>query len=229
RSKVQEVQGPESITRVDPFKNGSCHASLTLSTRNIYRNYLNGAANKYTVKACLESCLARAQFSKCKCSDAKYAGYVERLCNEPDELTCMNSVRSSFKNNRLGCTEQCPQPCEHHSYRYTIMTSTLTTKAKETKKKDKFANKKDPSFDFDDNFLRVKIFYDELNLEKVVQSTYYDLQTLLGDIGGQMGLWIGISVISVAEFGDLLISLCIVATRKSRDRKKTKTSEMEMH
>jgi hypothetical protein len=44
-----------------------------------------------------------------------------------------------------------------------------------------------------------------------------------------MGLWIGISVISVAEFGDLLISLCIVATRKSRDRKKTKSSEMEMH
>lgn len=30
-----------------------------------------------------------------------------------------------------------------------------------------------------DNFLRVKIFYDELNLEKVVQSTYYDVSFYL--------------------------------------------------
>ena len=26
-----------------------------------------------------------------------------------------------------------------------------------------------------DNFLRVKIFFDEFNLEKIVQSTYYDV------------------------------------------------------
>ncbi len=44
-----------------------------------------------------------------------------------------------------------------------------------------------------------------------------------------MGLWIGISIISVAEFGELLISLCLVAVRKSRDRKKTNTAEIEMH
>ena len=56
----------------------------------------------------------------------------------------------------------------------------------------------------------------------------FQLETLLGDIGGQLGLWIGISVISVAEFGELLISLCVVAARKSRDRNKTKTSEMEL-
>ena len=43
-----------------------------------------------------------------------------------------------------------------------------------------------------------------------------------------MGLFIGISVISLAEFGELLISLCIVAARKSRDRKKTKSSEIEL-
>ena len=43
-----------------------------------------------------------------------------------------------------------------------------------------------------------------------------------------MGLFIGISVISLAEFGELLISLCMVAARKSRDRKKTKSSEIEL-
>lgn len=40
----------ESITRVDPFNNGSCNPSKTLSKENIYRNYLSSAANLYSVK-----------------------------------------------------------------------------------------------------------------------------------------------------------------------------------
>ena len=28
---------------------------------------------------------------------------------------------------------------------------------------------------FSDNFLRIKVFYDELNLQKIVQSTFYDV------------------------------------------------------
>mgnify|MGYP002803827811 FL=1 len=219
----------ESITRVDPFNNGSCHSLTTLSTDNIYRNFMNGAANRYSVKACMESCLASAQLKKCSCADAKYSGYVDKICSEEDELECLNSVHSLFKDDKLGCNERCPQPCEHNSFRFTVRMSTLTSKEKESKKKKGFGGKNDTDFDFDENFLRVKIFYDELNLQKIVQSTYYDIQTLLGDIGGQMGLWIGISVISVFEFCELLISLCLVAARKSRDRKKTKTAEIEMH
>ena len=35
---------------MDPFKNLSCNPSKTLSNENIYRNYMKGAANKYSVK-----------------------------------------------------------------------------------------------------------------------------------------------------------------------------------
>ncbi|XP_028411254.1 amiloride-sensitive sodium channel subunit alpha-like isoform X2 [Dendronephthya gigantea] len=217
----------ETIIRADPFKNGSCNPSTHLSTDNIYSSYLNGSASLYSVKACMQSCLARAQLDKCKCADPKYANFIDRICDET-ELDCMHNVSNSFKENRLGCNERCPQPCIQHGFRHNLGMSTLTSNAKESKKKKDFGDKKGPDFDFDENFLRVKIFYDELNLQKIVQSTYYDLWTLLADIGGQLGLWIGISIISIAEFGELLVSLCIVAGRKSRTRK-TKTSEIELH
>ncbi len=39
-----------NFSRVDPFNNHSCNPSTTLSTENIYRNYMNGVINKYSVK-----------------------------------------------------------------------------------------------------------------------------------------------------------------------------------
>ncbi|CAB3984646.1 amiloride-sensitive sodium channel subunit alpha-like [Paramuricea clavata] len=143
-------------------------------------------------------------------------------------IQCIHTVSSHFKKHKLGCDEKCPQPCEQQSFLNNIMTATLTSKEKELRKKKSFGDNNETDFVFDDNILRVKIFYHEFNLQKIVQSTYYDIETLIGDIGGQLGLWIGVSIISVAEFGELLINLCIVAARKYHDRRKSKTAVIEL-
>uniref|UniRef100_A0A673B021 Uncharacterized protein n=1 Tax=Sphaeramia orbicularis TaxID=375764 RepID=A0A673B021_9TELE len=42
-----------------------------------------------------------------------------------------------------------------------------------------------------DNFLVLDIFFEALNYETIEQKKAYDVAGLLGDIGGQMGLFIG--------------------------------------
>ena len=40
----------------------------------------------------------------------------------------------------------------------------------------------------------------------------------MGDIGGQLGLWIGISVITLVEFGQLAITIVSLGFRNKRNK-----------
>eukprot|EP00057_Strongylocentrotus_purpuratus_P010543 XP_011665017.1 PREDICTED: acid-sensing ion channel 4-like [Strongylocentrotus purpuratus] len=50
------------------------------------------------------------------------------------------------------------------------------------------------------NMAKVEIFYDEFNYEHIRQEPAYMIADLLSDIGGQLGLWVGLSIITIFEF-----------------------------
>ena len=51
-----------------------------------------------------------------------------------------------------------------------------------------------------DNIIAVNVYFETLNVQVLMTSDLYDIVALLSDIGGQLGLFIGASVISVVEF-----------------------------
>nr|XP_008172064.1 acid-sensing ion channel 1 isoform X2 [Chrysemys picta bellii] len=53
-----------------------------------------------------------------------------------------------------------------------------------------------------ENFLVLDIFFEALNYETIEQKKAYEVAGLLGDIGGQMGLFIGASILTVLELFD---------------------------
>uniref|UniRef100_A0A8D0GQ14 Acid sensing ion channel subunit family member 4 n=1 Tax=Sphenodon punctatus TaxID=8508 RepID=A0A8D0GQ14_SPHPU len=55
-----------------------------------------------------------------------------------------------------------------------------------------------------ENFLVLDIFFEALNYEAIEQKKAYELSGLLGDIGGQMGLFIGASILTVLEILDYI-------------------------
>merc|ERR1712072_538818 len=55
----------------------------------------------------------------------------------------------------------------------------------------------------DENVLVVQFFYQEMKEEKVAQEKSYDHFKLIGDVGGQLGLLLGASVLTLVEFVDL--------------------------
>eukprot|EP00057_Strongylocentrotus_purpuratus_P018465 XP_011672939.1 PREDICTED: acid-sensing ion channel 5-like [Strongylocentrotus purpuratus] len=75
------------------------------------------------------------------------------------------------------------------------------------------------------NMAKVEIFYDEFNYEYIRQDPAYTIPDLLSDIGGQLGLWLGLSIITIFEFFEG--AWLVLAFFCSRSGNKTNRSEID--
>ena len=57
------------------------------------------------------------------------------------------------------------------------------------------------------NFLRVEVYFETLSYEMVREQPQYGWEHLLSNIGGALGLWLGLSIITVFEFCELIFDL----------------------
>ncbi|XP_069139292.1 amiloride-sensitive sodium channel subunit alpha-like [Argopecten irradians] len=74
------------------------------------------------------------------------------------------------------------------------------------------------------NFLRVVVYYEDINYEVISESPLYDEFTFLSNIGGTLGLFLGASVISVVEIVQLLVETVIYVKRRFNHRQQIKDS-----
>ncbi|MBN3276154.1 ASIC2 protein, partial [Polyodon spathula] len=61
-----------------------------------------------------------------------------------------------------------------------------------------------------DNILVLDVFFEALNYETIEQKKAYEVAGLLGDIGGQMGLFIGASILTILELFDYLYEVSVL-------------------
>uniref|UniRef100_A0A914YAX2 Uncharacterized protein n=1 Tax=Panagrolaimus superbus TaxID=310955 RepID=A0A914YAX2_9BILA len=63
----------------------------------------------------------------------------------------------------------------------------------------------------------IEVYFEQLNYESLLESEAYGLPNLLSDFGGQLGLWMGVSVITIMEVtilaGELLFNILCCCCR----------------
>ncbi|XP_065648616.1 acid-sensing ion channel 1C [Hydra vulgaris] len=160
----------------------------------------------YSTNTCWLERLTDHVVTNCNCKDSFMPGHA-RVCSIPELMNCTFSKWEEF--DRLKDI-QCPIPCESQEFESSVSFARYPS----NKLADKIAKdmqlpgsvQENREF-IRDNYLRVEIFYEEMSYIQVEQTPSYDLMILLGDIGGQFGLFLGSSIITYVEFFDFFAAL----------------------
>ncbi|XP_054755872.2 amiloride-sensitive sodium channel subunit gamma-like [Lytechinus pictus] len=177
----------------------------------------------YTTRACVKSCVQQHLFNKCGCvTDIMMNDTICSPRNKTEQV-CRQAIEQFFHEGKLECI--CPIACEETLFVTAVTSDLWPSERYETHLKSRLTNDKAIRILQDieqtrKNLARVRIYFEELNYEQMIQKPKYTFESLLGGIGGLLGLYIGFSVITICEVGVLVVDLIKYLFRKaySHDR-----------
>ena len=161
----------------------------------------------YSQFACIQDAIIRHVAEKCKCIlsparpvDGQFANM--RNCTFLDSCCMLREYRT------FGESANCPPPCIFDSYNYRISyTSGVHIQ-------------NNVNISTESDYLSVHIFMEDLQTVNSITQYTYGADALLADFGGHMGLFLGISIISILEvivlILDKLKQICI--TKKMKEK-----------
>jgi len=155
----------------------------------------------YSKHLCWLEKLTETVVTTCGCKDWFMPG-DHRVCSLNESVSCMWPVWTDFDKNKR---YDCPVPCVIDTYKPSISTAVYPSnnQADMISKKLNLAGSKSENREWvRDNYLKFYIYYEELSYELVEEKPSYSLFSLLGNIGGLLGLFLGSSVLTYFEFLD---------------------------
>ena len=190
------------LIRADPFKNGSClpHSELNMGNRSFSNQYIR----RYSMHACREMCLAKMQIENCGCSSYYLPSLnANRTCGL-DDVDCTDEYWERSINGDLPCLHVCRQPCYETKYE-------MKTSFRNYPIKKRYPMSDEERQKQEDETLKVLVYFRTLETQIIEDQEYYFMENLLGDIGGQLGLFSGVSALTVVEL-IFFLSNAIMAT-----------------
>ncbi|XP_041464136.1 amiloride-sensitive sodium channel subunit beta-like [Lytechinus variegatus] len=212
----------------DPY--GECKEDYDGIEDNIYYQNYNIS---YSVQTCEQSCYQYAVRNECGCSDPSFPSplysngtFFPCDIDSDVETACLERIERKYFIGSLGC--ECPAACHDINYLPTISSATWPSDNYERKLFEKMTKSnaemrkqirgQTPSDWTRSNMAKVEIYFDEFNYEYIRQDKAYTIPDLLSDIGGQLGLWLGLSVITVFEIFESAWALIAFFCSRGRNR-----------
>ena len=197
----------KEIYRVDPFQNGTCISDYRFPIQR-YSNI-----TKYNVELCTYRCAATVvkEIFNCTDSDLQYLYPNTSIC-ENSSNACLENIQDMYLQKK--CTKKCQPPCQEITYLADLTSLEFPNFASKNKYGKSDVNK---------NLMKISMFFNTINVEVWEEKVLYEWENLLADIGGQLGLLSGVSVISCFEVLVLFFSFSKYCLRRNRTCKKDLT------
>ena len=191
---------------------------------SIYFKTIINSGQIYTQDDCLDLCLQGAIVKYCNC----YSTFMDSLnfstpCITLEQINCIIKISKTFKSFDFTqkCSPYCPRKCETASYSISISFADFPNPMMLNTIKHKLSLKyslADPTNEqLKNSLVYVNVYYDEL---KFTQTTHTPLMTFidfLSNIGGTLGLFIGISFLSFAEILEALFEIIFILFERRKN------------
>ncbi|KAK2898226.1 hypothetical protein Q8A67_009644 [Cirrhinus molitorella] len=168
----------------------------------------------YSISACRTDCETRYLVENCNCRMVHMPGDAQ-YCTPVLYKECAHPALD-FLVERDSDYCSCETPCNITRYSKELSFVKIPSKAsvkylaKKYSKSEKYIT---------ENVLVLDVFFEALNYETIEQRKAYEVAGLLGDIGGQMGLFIGASILTILELFDYLYEVMKYRLCRCSDKK----------
>ncbi|KAK6166856.1 hypothetical protein SNE40_023467 [Patella caerulea] len=180
----------------------------------------------YERTTCQKFCEAKSVMDTCNCSsffseevNLKLGKQrtIPGVCRTATELECLIGARKKFERGQTEC--QCGDPCTETIYEKFISSRAWPSDDYAKLLLDVLCEKTGTSActtlynqytasQLAQNFIKLNIYYEDLNYQNITEKEDYEDVQFISDIGGTIGLWIGLSILSIFEvlqfFGELI-------------------------
>ncbi|KXJ18124.1 Acid-sensing ion channel 3 [Exaiptasia diaphana] len=183
-------------------------------------------SNVYTQRRCMIECFTRAMIKSRGCKILgmpNLPGFHHIGYCSPSEIRNDSSADELAKVRPNNCG--CPIACKEITYTtvqslaYFPSRSFMEMYANDTQ------NLNLALWEIRARFMTVVAYFEELNTEVSIEKPFYDINDFGSDLGGNLGLFLGCSVLTIMEFLDLLIMYCC---QKLRSRNRTEQSNTDI-
>ncbi|KAL9969463.1 hypothetical protein ACROYT_G021683 [Oculina patagonica] len=171
---------------------------------------------KYSKPACLMQCLSRFVIKTCGCRPVEYEDLEVPICAPNDSVLCMFPAYRTFGSSeeKDECEEDCTQPCEHIEYETSLSYAGLQRNVFIQNLNSSVNITKDfPFYEhflkmtvpekmayIDDNIISLDIYFQDMSYDEIEQTPVFQGWTLIANLGGNFGLFLGMSILTILEF-----------------------------
>ncbi|KAF8793542.1 FMRFamide-activated amiloride-sensitive sodium channel-like [Argiope bruennichi] len=167
---------------------------------------------------CDTICNKKKVSKHCSCSAPFGALYAERYCNFANlsELCCVyQGQKEEDLEVKYNITCDCPLECESVSYELKISSGVWPARSENLGEEYKNANLEE----LRETKLKLKVYYDTLEQLTYEQKPMFEDSEVLSQVGGQMGLWLGLSLAAMFECLENIVLLWHYRKKKAEEER----------
>ncbi|CAF1069477.1 unnamed protein product [Brachionus calyciflorus] len=181
---------------------------------------IDASGRKYKRELCYELCYQEKCLSKCQCQDFTHFLFPNRtICMNLKEFLCNYRAFAEFYASNVNelCSAKCPMECDDINYPLTFSSLEYPTKPyskvllKNPQVISKFKNISEVSYErLKSNVVLLYFYYIDSQYTKIEEVEKMNWLDFIAGIGGTLGLFIGISFLSLIEIVEVLIEVAYV-------------------